>query len=672
MTDEISFDGVRYISASDAAHSAGLTRDYIARLCRGNKVRGKQIGKNWYVSKESMDSFLLKQEHEHVARNEELARKRAEEYQNALQQQEGMNSGMGNKIIEKSDNESPYFPASHAGSEGAGANTGNSLLYSTPFREISKSPKPAKTIFVPRAQQEALRQSGSRPVISQYPSIHKLAAGVSALGKMGSASSGFIDAAYRLTPHAAVSVSPVTEFAHKLVALFVAGMLTFGTYSIVDPQYARMAYEATKSAGQKVAELPAAIARGDLEKWAGNTSAQLAAAALDPQLAGSKILAGIKNLARRAQEYLDNAIYAMMFSGKFASLLDSSASTDGSSTDADAHPIGSFVTAEISPLNASQSGASGAATAIPSSSSGQATTIINNPVVERVIIRQQAEQRLLSVGGISEEILNKRLEQLDNKLTSQMFSLSAANSTVTAQNYVVTAQTNKIDQLYNTRINNPTIAGGSLTDVSISASSLSVSGATTLGTLTAGSTTLANLTAASADVSGNIGIGGSLSLSGTSASITAENAAFTNATTTNATSTNFFATYASTTNATSTNLFSVLGRFTTGVIDTLTSTLATISDLTATTLVATNATTTNATTTALYVSGLAQLTSVAAGTTTLTNLAVTNTSTSTFAGGLTFGTSQFVLQQATGRIGIGTTSPASIFDIYGTDALRLP
>ncbi len=51
-------------------------------------------------------------------------------------------------------------------------------------------------------------------------------------------------------------------------------------------------------------------------------------------------------------------------------------------------------------------------------------------------------------------------------------------------------------------------------------------------------------------------------------------------------------TNATATNATSTNLFATLGRFTTGIIDTLSSVAATITNLTSTTLVATNATTT--------------------------------------------------------------------------------
>jgi hypothetical protein len=45
--------------------------------------------------------------------------------------------------------------------------------------------------------------------------------------------------------------------------------------------------------------------------------------------------------------------------------------------------------------------------------------------------------------------------------------------------------------------------------------------------------------------------------------------------------------------------------------------------------------------------------------------ATSTTATSTFAGGLAVGANQFIVQHATGNVGIGTTSPASILDVFG-------
>src|SRR3989338_379435 len=83
MNSEIYFDGKQYISANDASALSGLTRDYVARLCRGGKMSGKRIGKNWYVENASLRSFLVGQEYSKSLRRESLARERVQEYRAA-------------------------------------------------------------------------------------------------------------------------------------------------------------------------------------------------------------------------------------------------------------------------------------------------------------------------------------------------------------------------------------------------------------------------------------------------------------------------------------------------------------------------------------------------------------------------------------------------------------
>ncbi|MDO8482092.1 MAG: hypothetical protein Q7S75_03340, partial [bacterium] len=403
MTDEISFDGIRYILAAEAGRGSGLTRDYISRLCREGKVTGKQVGKNWYVNKEALQSFLLVKEHEQISRSEELANKLAQEYKSLQKQSKDNAYSQGNfveRISAKTTQAIPY--------------TGTNL-----------------------------------PAVGQFAS------------HAANTPSGAVDAALRLAPHASFSlVTSATEFAHKLVALFVAIMLTFGTYSVVDPHYARMVYEAMRGAGQQIAKLPSAISRGDARAWVVHAGAQVAASASDPKLTGSKISAGIMSFAHSFKSFLDDTIYAIMFSGKFASLPNSNASVDDSA----------FVDVEVVPYKQLSDTTTASAPVKITRTSVSPTTIINQPIVERVV----ETQRILSVGGISEDVLNKRIEQLDNKLTSQMFALSAGNSTVIAQNYNVTAQTNKINQLFSV-----TISDSSISNSSISATSLSVSGTAT-------------------------------------------------------------------------------------------------------------------------------------------------------------------------------------------------
>ncbi len=80
MNSEIFFNGIRYISANEAASISGLTRDYIARQCREGRIDGKRVGKNWYLENSSFEQFLILREHAASERSETLAKERALEY----------------------------------------------------------------------------------------------------------------------------------------------------------------------------------------------------------------------------------------------------------------------------------------------------------------------------------------------------------------------------------------------------------------------------------------------------------------------------------------------------------------------------------------------------------------------------------------------------------------
>ncbi|MHB1086757.1 MAG: helix-turn-helix domain-containing protein, partial [Minisyncoccota bacterium] len=80
MSDEIFFDGQRFISAAEASSTADLSRDYVARLCRDGKVKGRRIGKNWYVHEDSLKQFLIEQNHAKEIRRGQLSSERTKEY----------------------------------------------------------------------------------------------------------------------------------------------------------------------------------------------------------------------------------------------------------------------------------------------------------------------------------------------------------------------------------------------------------------------------------------------------------------------------------------------------------------------------------------------------------------------------------------------------------------
>jgi hypothetical protein len=210
---------------------------------------------------------------------------------------------------------------------------------------------------------------------------------------------------------------------------------------------------------------------------------------------------------------------------------------------------------------------------------------INQPIIERIIERAMPPV----VIGVTEAQLNARLQQLNNKFTSQLAALSAAYagpSPVPASGGVwnAIALTNRIDQLSGVSITDATVNGRSgLTDADIP-DGITASNYLPLigGTLSGDLTLTGNLT-----VSGAQTLSGAVTIPYVVATSTSNDSSFVRLTATNAT----------TTNATSTGLFSTFGRFTTGIIDAFTSAAATITNLVATTITGTNATYTNATTT---------------------------------------------------------------------------
>lgn len=78
--NQITIDGVLYLSAAKVADMFGLTRDYVARLARSGKVKGRQVKRVWYVEARAFEAFFLEQLYINEKRRQELAYSRTHEY----------------------------------------------------------------------------------------------------------------------------------------------------------------------------------------------------------------------------------------------------------------------------------------------------------------------------------------------------------------------------------------------------------------------------------------------------------------------------------------------------------------------------------------------------------------------------------------------------------------
>lgn len=58
--DTVVIDGVTYTKASILAKQFQYTADYIGQLCRSDKVQAQLVGRSWYVSSDSLESYASK------------------------------------------------------------------------------------------------------------------------------------------------------------------------------------------------------------------------------------------------------------------------------------------------------------------------------------------------------------------------------------------------------------------------------------------------------------------------------------------------------------------------------------------------------------------------------------------------------------------------------------
>jgi len=87
MDNELNFNNKKFLSSKRAGEIAGYTNDYVARLCRNGKIKGRMVGRTWYVEEESFQQFLNEHSSHKEDRKKQLANERKKEYIEATLEQ---------------------------------------------------------------------------------------------------------------------------------------------------------------------------------------------------------------------------------------------------------------------------------------------------------------------------------------------------------------------------------------------------------------------------------------------------------------------------------------------------------------------------------------------------------------------------------------------------------
>ncbi|MBM3272650.1 helix-turn-helix domain-containing protein, partial [Candidatus Kaiserbacteria bacterium] len=460
MEEQIFFDGSRYISANEAAFVYGLTRDYIGKLCREGKIRGKRVASRWYVSEESVVTFLLAQQCEKSKRRTELSELRMHEYR-ALQKQD-------------THSVSPIQP--------------------TIIPAASPAFASAVSFVVPEN-----KEAGS--VASQ---IAHLPTGVSDV---------VMQHAAHMPTHAVV---PLTDILHRAAALFLVFVMVFGTYAAVRSESTRAVMASLRSGAGAVFSAALAPQEG-ADKVAISGQEYLAAAIVSSDSLFGGVLSFVRSVATNVLRSTDPVAFSSSLFNRL--VLQPPADSDG-------------ISAQTAPPQGNAWG-----TPVSKRAPSAVVQNITNPVIERIV----ETQRVVTGGGVTFAFLDQRLQELDNKLSSQMHSLSYANNrapdnSTIQSNSTMISQTNTIHQLTGTRLYNPIITGASI-EGSASLTSLGVSGNATIsgdltvtGSITGGSSgSVTSITAGSGLLGGTINASGTIAIDYASGGIwTAASTTFTN------------------------------------------------------------------------------------------------------------------------------------------------
>src|SRR3989338_8465355 len=437
------FNEKESISSAVAGKILGYTPDYIGKLCREGELVCKRVGRDWYVDASSVEAFRRKVEEKKEKRRKQLAQERAKAFQKEAV---------------------PVIPAP----------------------EIPPSPPPV-------------------PVAAQIPTPH------------------FPDTSSALVVHVNISFPHVSR--RSVVTSLVLCLVLFAgiSFAAVDPLRASVAQgvrnlsssvsgvrtafgemkdgvsEGIKNVSETFSVFPAAVSEATegAKRKAEDAAAIFPAAFAEMEVGIGEMIRKGRHAFVRARSSLgsfftahrtissanDVAIIAASNAPKpfiiSSQIAGKPVTTVSAATLAwDSMPIPRIRSAQIGER---------AVSAAPERSNAAASSEPRT-VVERIIERAVAS-------GLTAAYVDQKLEELDNKLSSKIYNISAqtgGNTTRIVEQTTVIAQSSRIDDLSSVDISQSTFANGTITGSSFSGSSgtfsgtLSVTGTGSFGSLGVG------------------------------------------------------------------------------------------------------------------------------------------------------------------------------------------
>jgi excisionase family DNA binding protein len=87
MTSFVEIGEKKFLNVKDASRLSGYSRDYIGRLAREQKITAHQIGRQWFVSMDSLQAYAKSAEQDLRNRQQKLSEERRRERQAVLREE---------------------------------------------------------------------------------------------------------------------------------------------------------------------------------------------------------------------------------------------------------------------------------------------------------------------------------------------------------------------------------------------------------------------------------------------------------------------------------------------------------------------------------------------------------------------------------------------------------
>lgn len=475
MSKEVFFNNKKYLSSKDAGNQAGYTHDYISRLCRERRIPGEKVGGSWYVEAEPFFIFLDEQKNKKSESNKNLSKECKQNYKKTTEEYE-------EQVMSRL--ELPEFPK-YLLQEVTAVVISIVLVFGVYFAKDS--------LYV-------------RDVIDSSQSN--------------------ISRIYEDTND---SVNTFRElFTYKNIANSTLKVVTSGS-NIIEQGLVRY-YSFINTSGEvvvatshKVKEIKRQVTVENIKTTTTNKVTKIVALVSERV---KKLNQDIKNVAHKIKYTFTKENTLTLVSSTKNYIVSSASSAVFNTQLAMTSAQGALISAPefigrfiegirvrlVSWLNVNDVKTPFATV----TEKDDTAVLITQPTIKRVI----ETQHVVVQSGITESFVLTKLEQLNNKLKSEIYKLSSINAGNIVNNYNVISQTNKIDKLKGVAITGSTFTDGTISgSTSFSGTTGSFSGAVSVASLTvtgdttlSGSLSLGGLTVDTAGLvylssSSNVGIG---------------------------------------------------------------------------------------------------------------------------------------------------------------------